>query len=289
MHDSTRAARSDLGFPLLVATLRGVGQIYLQRSALSGALFLAAIAVASWRLVLVALAGSAVGTVTARVLRARDADLDDGLYGFNAALVALAGGVFFRAGLTPVVLTGAGAALSTLLFHVAVRRGWAVFTAPFVLVTMVLLRLLPAEAAPFAPMHHLAEVLARQFGQVIFLDRTVSGALCLAGVFAGGVRSGLAALAASLLVVALGVTLPANLDLLHAGLYGFNAVLVAIALHQQRPRWPETLAGALLATVLTAVAAAAGARVLTAPFVVVAWLGTRRRLPSPHVAPNMMT
>ena len=255
------------------AVLRGIAQIYLQPSALSGVAFLAAIAVASWELALFALGGSIIGTATGFALRAARTDLDDGLYGFNATLVALAGGVFFPR--QPAVLLAA--IVSTLLFHVALKKKWNVFTAPFVLTTLLLFQLFTPSASPLAPVQHVAEVLARHFGQVIFLDGTVSGLLCVLGVFLGNRTSGLAALAASTLVLALGLLLPSNTTALHGGLYGFNAVLTAIALHQQRPRWLHTLAGALLATVMSAVAMYVGVRTLTAPFIVVAWLGSRRR------------
>lgn len=255
------------------AILRGVGQIYLQPSALSGLAFLAALAITSWQLALYGLAGSALGTATGFALRAPRKDLDDGLYGFNATLVALAGGVFFPR--EPLIVVAV--LISTLLFHLAVKLKWNVFTTPFVLVTLALFQLLTPTSSPLASVHHAAEVVARHFGQVIFLDDTWSGLLCVLGVFVGIRTSGLAALAASALVLTLGLLLPSNTTALHGGLYGFNAVLTAIALHQQRPRWLHTLAGALLATVITAAAMYVGVRSLTAPFIVVAWLGSRRR------------
>lgn len=255
------------------AILRGIGQIYLQPSARSGLVFLTALALASWELALYGLAGSALGTATGVALRASRQDLDDGLYGFNAALVALAGGVFFPR--HPSILVAV--LISTLLFHLAVKRQWNVFTAPFVLTTLALFQLLTPAVTPLAPVRHVAEVLVRHFGQVVFLDGTWSGLLCVLGVFLGNRRSGLAALAASALVLTLGLLLPGDATALHGGLYGFNAVLTAIALHQQRPRWLPTLAGALLATVISALAMYVGMRPLTAPFIVVAWSGSRRR------------
>lgn len=259
--------------------LRGVGQIFLQPSPISGALFLAALALNSWMFAVFALVGSLVGTLVGVALHAAPKDLDDGLYGFNAALVALAGAVFLPLDARSIAFTALGVIASTALFHFAVLRRLSVFTAPFVLTTLVLL-LLPLNAAqPTEPVHHVTEVALRHFGEVIFLDGTVPGLLCLLGVFAGTRTSGLAALAASAMVLVLGLVLPVATQPFEAGLHGFNAVLAAIALHQQRPRWLETLGGALVATLLTAAAIHFGVRALTAPFVMVAWLGTRRRSP----------
>lgn len=254
--------------------LRGVGQIYLQPSARSGLAFLAALVVTSWQLALFALAGTALGTLTGLLLRASPKDLDDGLYGFNPALVGIAGGVFMP---SQFVVVAIACVVSTLLFHVAVIRRWNVFTAPFVLVTLVLLQVFPTAGSPLSTAHLELEIVSMHFGQVMFLDHPWSGLLCVLGVFLGNRTSGLAALIASALSVALGLGAPIDRIAFEGGLYGFNAVLTAIALHQQRPRWLHTVAGALLATVVTALALYAGVRALTAPFIVVAWLGSHRR------------
>lgn len=257
------------------AVLRGVGQIYLQRSAVSGALFLAALAVESIGLAVFAFVGSLTGVVTALLLRVNQDDIDDGLYGFNAALVALMGAAFLHLDVTGLLVTGLAVIVSTLQFHLARRRGWQVFTAPFVL-TALTLTLLPMGLITATPARLEVEVIARHFGQVMFLDNTWSGLLCVAGVFAGARVSGVAALVASALVFALTLLVPGAPHAQQAGLYGFNAVLTAIALHQQQPRWLHTTLGALLATALTALAIHFDVRVFTAPFVVLAWLGTRR-------------
>ncbi|MGV3620292.1 MAG: urea transporter [Archangium sp.] len=254
--------------------LRGVGQIFLQPSVLSGIAFLAALTVTSWKLAIFALAGTALGTLTGLLLRATRKDLDDGLYGFNAALVGIAGGALMPS--QPVAVAIA-CIVSTLLFHVAVIRKWNVFTAPFVLVTLVLLQVFPPAGSPLSTAHYDLEIVSMHFGQVMFLDHPWSGLLCVLGVFLGNRTSGLAALIASALIVALGLVTPVDRIAFEGGLYGFNAVLTAIALHQQRPRWLHTVAGALLATVITALAMYVGVRALTAPFIVVAWLGSRRR------------
>lgn len=258
------------------ALLRGVGQIYLQKSSLAGAVLLVAIALTSWKLALFAVVGSALGALTGRLVNAGPTDIDDGLYGFNATLVALAGGVFLPMNALHLVVIAT--ICSTLLFHFARRRKWNVFTAPFIVATLVMLQLVSTNGSPFEPLLHSAEVIARHFGQVIFLDNTWSGLACLVAVFIGSRSSAVIAFTASGLVVALGLVLPVDANAFHGGLYGFNAVLTAIALHQQRRSFIETLGGALLATLLTSLAMYAGVRSLTAPFVLVAWLGTR--LPS---------
>lgn len=249
--------------------LRGVGQIYLQRSALAGGFFLLALAMADPWWAVATFIGSVLG---AQFPFAEKTSREDGLYGFNSALVALAVVVFFPR--TPVMLLIGVAAcvISSALFHLAHRRGLQVFTAPFVVTTWALFALFtPSGGTTPAPLH-VVEVVARHFGEVIFLGGTWPGVVCAIGVFVGSRKSGVIALAASTLVLAL--LLPVSSEARDAGLYGFNAVLAAIALHQQRPNVAIALAGAVLAAALTWLTLEW--RPLTAPFVLVAWLGTLR-------------
>ncbi len=251
--------------------LRGVGQIFLQRSALAGGLFLLALALADPWWAAAAFIGSALGTefpFTDKTSR------DDGLYGFNAALVALAVVVFFPHTTSMLLIGVAACVFSTALFHFAHRRGLRIFTAPFVVTTWLLFALItPTPGAAASAPTHVVEVIVRHFGEVIFLGGTWPGLLCAIGVFVGSRKSGLVALAASTLVLLLAVADDAR----DAGLYGFNAVLAAIALQQQRHNVVVALAGAVLAGALAGLTLEW--RPLTAPFVLVAWLGTLRSRP----------
>ena len=75
---------------LLEAWLKGVGQVFLVGNAVTGAIFVVALAVNSWRAALFALLGSAAGMGTALAFGASRAMVGEGLYGFSAVLTAVA-------------------------------------------------------------------------------------------------------------------------------------------------------------------------------------------------------
>lgn len=261
----------------VIAVLRGVGQIFLQRSWLSGCLFLLALALGSLRFAFAALIGSALGFLMGRLLRAPREALDEGLYGFNGALVALATAALFEP--TPLVLaTGAAAVLSaTALFDVARRHGVAVFTAPFVACAWLMLAVLPRSAStPLEAPEHVAAIALRHIGEVVFLGGTLSGAVCLVGIFAGSWREGVVAGVVSLLTVGCGVVFQS--PGFSEGLLGFNAVLTAIAVWQMHRGFVVVCLASLVATAMSWAALHWQLPMLTAPFVATAYFYKMRPL-----------
>jgi urea transporter len=129
------------------------------------------------------------------------------------------------------------------------------------------------------------DVNLRGVGQVMFQDNPLSGALFLAaiawGSFAAGVPqvlfAGLLAVAAATLTAQ---WLRVDRASLHAGLYGFNGVLVGLALATFLAPGPLLWAYVVLGAAVSVVAMEATARVakawsmpaLTFPFVLVTWL-----------------
>ncbi|HMZ47371.1 MAG TPA: urea transporter, partial [Flavobacteriales bacterium] len=86
---------------ILLLPLRGLGQIMLQENAATGLLFLIGIAWASPVMALAAWLAVCCGTATAILLKYDRAEIEQGLYGFSAALVGVAL-VLFR-GIGPLV------------------------------------------------------------------------------------------------------------------------------------------------------------------------------------------
>ena len=80
----------------LRAGLRGIGQVFFQENALTGACFVLGLAVSSPLMATGAVVGSAIGTATAWVLKFDKAELSAGIYGFNSALVGIATLFFFQ-------------------------------------------------------------------------------------------------------------------------------------------------------------------------------------------------
>lgn len=311
-----RAPLSALGFA--DAVLRGIGQVMLQNNSYTGLLLLLGIAYNAPLLAWAAILGTVASTATALLLGVNRKLVRDGLFGFNGALAAIALLVFLQ--LTPlawacVVFAAAGstivmAALSELL------KVWNVpaLTAPFVLASWCFFlatarfgRLEPTGLLPAANLPKAAVVegvvnastvvdgLFNGIAQVFFQESVVTGVLFLLGLFFSSRIASVAALVGSFsgLLVAWGMG--AAETSIHAGLFGFNSVLVAIALGSVFFA-PSKLTAvytflALIATpVVTAAVSAAmqplGLPGLTLPFVLVTWLFLWAGKAFPALAPS---
>lgn len=260
--------------------LRGIGQVFFQKNAVSGLLMLIGIAVSDWRAALLALAGNIVGNLTAAVCRYAPREIEKGLYGFNGTLVGIAVGVFFRLGWGSAILLVAGSALSTWIAHIFLLTRKPGYTAPFILATWVLLGAV-ALLAPALRSEAVTETAAApqwfqaftlHFGQVMFQGASVVTGLCfMAGIAVNDRLALLYALWGAALPLAVAFLLP-NFGEYNTGLYGYNAVLCAIALagHTGRDTLWATVA-VLLSVGLQWLGMAAGAMTLTAPFVLAVW------------------
>lgn len=114
----------------IAAVLRGLAQVMFQDSWITGIVFFAGLALASRQAAAWALIGSAVGLVAARGLGYSPSLAEAGLFGFNAALAAIALGGRFR---DNAMLPLAGILLSTVIAQWFLLAGLPALTAPFVL------------------------------------------------------------------------------------------------------------------------------------------------------------
>ena len=290
--------------------LRGIGQVMFQDNPLSGALFLAAIAWASWaagtpRLAMATIVAVVVATLMAHWLRVDRGALRSGLYGYNATLVGLALATFLAPGmlLWVYVVLGAMVSVVAMLAISNAMKAWGVsaLTFPFVLTTWLMLlatygfaglvgHALPSgsvvgavQAYPTDPLDVVGVVqgVFRSISQVFLKSSVVAAILLLAGLLVGSPAAAAFALAGAVIAVATAHLLGAESDLITGGLLGFSPVLTAIALGTvfYRPS-VRVAAYAALGTVFTVVAQAAlnvaltplAIPALTAPFVLVAWL-----------------
>lgn len=261
--------------------LRGIGQVFFQKNALSGLLMLVGIAVSDWRAALLALAGNIIGNLTAAVCRYAPKEIEEGLYGFNGTLVGIAIGVFFRSGWEGAALLVAGSALSTWITHIFLQTRKPGYTAPFILATWVLLgavALLAPTLRPEAVTETVAasprwlQAFTLHFGQVMFQGGSVITGLCfMAGIAVNDRLALLYALWGAVLPLAVAFLSP-DFGEYNTGLYGYNAVLCAIALagHTRCDFLWATVA-VLLSVALQWLGMAAGAITLTAPFVLAVW------------------
>ncbi|WEK50055.1 MAG: urea transporter [Candidatus Kaistia colombiensis] len=297
-----------LGF--IDINLRGAGQVIFQNNPLTGLFFLAAIvwgAIAGGQIDIAigAIVALVVATVTAMLLDADKASLDQGLFGFNGVLVGAAVPTFLANGATMWFILLVGAAVSTVVMLAVskVMKTWEApaLTFPFVLTTWFLVlgaysfgQVPIASMGPPALPHTVAGgvesaanatelFLAWLKGpaQVFLINNPVSGVLVLIGLLVSSPwAAGLAALGAAV-ALAVSLALGASLSAVTAGLYGFSPVLTAVALGCVFYT-PSTrvLAFALLGTIFTVIVQGAmdaglaplGIPTFTAPFVFVTWL-----------------
>lgn len=261
--------------------LRGVGQVMFQNNALSGLLMLAGIAISDWRAAMLALAGNIAGNLAAIACRYPAKEIGDGLYGFNGTLVGIATGVFFRFGWIIILQLIAGAVLSTWLtrFFLLIRKPG--YTAPFILSTWALLGI-AALLTPTLRSETTIEIItlsprwfqafSLHFGQVMLQGASVITGLCfIAGIAVNDRLAFLYALWGAMLPLTI-VFLLHDFGEYNMGLYGYNAVLCAIALTGYTARdfvW-ATLA-ILLSITLQWTGITAGIVTLTSPFVIAVW------------------
>ena len=101
-----------------------------------------------WTLGVTCFLGALIGTLTAKALKAKDADIEFGLYGFNASLAYMCVMFTFATNdahetwtaASPLlwVLGAVAAVIATVIMHVFVTKGWTAFTFPFVVTCWVL-------------------------------------------------------------------------------------------------------------------------------------------------------
>ncbi|MFD7736048.1 urea transporter [Kitasatospora phosalacinea] len=284
----------------LAAALRGVGQVGLQPHLLTGALVLAGLWAAGREVGLPATLGTLVSTAAAYALGVDRGSVVLGLQGYSGCLtgIALVGSLGDHP--AAYALTAVGCVLCTVLTAALTALlgpyGLPVLTAPFCLATGALLAAAPA----FGRLPHPAAVTVpapvtapgaltcsdlwhaffANVSQVFLVDDWHVGLIVLAGLACAGARAVLAAALGSAAGTATAWALGAPAAQVAAGLHGYNAVLVGIALGAVL--LPETpwnagyaLFGAALSTglaaALTALLAPLGGRTLTWPFVLTTW------------------
>ena len=290
--------------------LRGIGQVMFQDNPLSGLLFFIAIGWGSWaagepEVAIGGLVALVAGTLTAQWLRVDTAELNAGLYGFNAYLTGIALPTFMAP--TPqlwvYVVLGGVVSVVVMLALVRVLKTWgvAVLTAPFVLVSWLLLlgtnafsgldgsalppagQIVPIDpaAANLLQPGEFLQGLLTSISQVFLKGHGPVALLLLAGLAVSSRPAALFALLGAATGLITAHALGAESQLITAGLLGFNPVLTAIALGAvfYRPSFRVVLY-TLLATVLSVIVQGAmiaamtpvGIPTLTAAFVLVTWL-----------------
>ncbi|MER7283850.1 urea transporter [Dactylosporangium sp. NPDC000244] len=291
------------------ACLRGASQVMLQNNPLTGLLILGAIAWGSIRtgtaaVIVGVLVALIVGTLTARLLRVSAASWRQGLFGFSPLLTGAALTTFLadRPLLWVYVVLGAAVTTVVTLALSNVLRIWGVaaLTFPFVLTSWFLLmgayqfaRIgistlshpalpVPSERANVPlTFEFLATGMLKGVAQVFLIDDWISGVVILVALAVNSRAVAVAAILGTVVGTFVAIGLGVYGDPIGKGLWGFNAVLTAVALAVvlYRPS-PAVAVYALLGTItavcvqaaLTTALTPLGIPTLTAPFVIATWL-----------------
>ncbi|MBO4205690.1 urea transporter [Micromonospora echinofusca] len=288
--------------------LRGAAQVLLQNNPLTGLLILIAV---GWgaidnglpRAAVGAVVGLVVGTVTALALRVDPASWRQGLFGFSPLLTGIAVPTFLADRPLMWLYLVFGAAATTVvtlaLNAVLTRWGLTALTFPFVLTTWALLlaayqfdrfvvttrlppRLPGGQAAAGGTFDwDLVPTFLRGVSQVFLIDSWISGLLIVVALLVNSWWSALFAVVGSVGATLLALWFGADGASLDKGLFGFNAVLTAVAVGVVLHR-PGVLVTAytlfgIAFTLVVQMAMATflgplGIPVLTGPFNVATWL-----------------
>ncbi len=264
------------------ACFKGISQVFLIENVITGVFFLAGIFYHSRCLGVGAVFGALVGTGLALLLRYKDDDIRQGLYGYNSTLVCLAILYFFGLTIPALIASFLGAILSVFITNI-MRCTWRLptFTAPFIVSTWIVMSVLltfrfaPLQMSPLPIVNTISMVsaLCLGVGQVMFLEDVVAGAILLVGILVGSRVLGLYALLGAALGVAVSIACSLPIGMMNLGLFGFNGVLCGIALAERK--WSQAywaMAATSVSIFMVYGMLKMGFISLTSPFVISTWV-----------------
>lgn len=281
----------------LNSLLRGISQVMLQNNWVSGLVFLIGIFFNSTLLGIGAFVGALVSTLTAHLIKADATSIKNGLFGFNGVLVAIALLHFLDP--SPLVwgymifATSCSTVIAVACMKLTDTWKIPAFTFPFVVTTLCFLLAHPYfgaihsnENLPTANFSELSvpfflKALPQGVSQVFFQKNTISGILFLIALLISSGRSFLLGVLGSTVGIIVAWGMGADQLLIGSGVFGFNAVLTAIAVGDQFHKISlgavfYVLSATILATVMFATLSTAFAPIgvppLTLPFVLVSWI-----------------
>ncbi len=277
---------SDEAIPAPVRTVaRGIGQIFFQENAVTGGLFTLGILVNSPLMAVGAVAGSAIGAITAGAAKFDAVEVSAGIYGFNSSLVGIATLFFFRPGVGSLGLLVVGCVVAAFLTRLMRRFvPFTTYTMPFIVTTWAVFflgialgvaRVEPAAVVAGTPAPVVVpsiEAVFHGIGQVKFQGSIWAGILFLVGIALSDWRHAAWVLAASIIATSMAFLLHSPREDIALGLYGYNATLAAVALYLWKRSLIPPLLGILLTIPLTEYFPLSGLPTLTTPFVLATWM-----------------
>lgn len=260
--------------------LRGIGQVMLQNNALTGLLFLVGIFYNSWIMGLGSIIGVIISTYSAYLFKYKKDDIENGLYGFNGVLVGIAIYFFFGLNLISTIFVILGSIFSTVIMY-QMKRIIPAFTAPFVISTWIVFLIIKfLDIIPFLnssldkvnSLNTLSSV-SMGFGQVMFQGSIITGIIFFIAILVNSRKAAVYAIYGSILGVLFALIFSLPISMINIGLFGYNAVLSAIALGDKN--WKAFIFASiaiLLSVLINYGLGFTGVITLTAPFVLATWI-----------------
>lgn len=281
------------GISFISQLLKGFSQIMLQDNSLTGFFIVIGIFIGNLQCGMAAVLATTAGTLWAHLSKYDQTEINNGLYGFSPALTGVVMIVFFSSTLLTWCLVIAGGVAAAWIQHIFIVRKIPAYTFPFVVVAWTFI--ISVRNLSLIPASEIAEThfgiqrywfissIVRGYGQVIFQGSIISGVLFFIAVLTSDMRAALNGLAASLAGVILSLLNFQPIDQLQAGLFGFNAVLTAIALSMDKKMEVTWKMFGVVITIIIhnmlidyhLLDAVGG--VLTFPFVIATWITTAIR------------
>lgn len=262
--------------------LRSFSQVMFQNSPISGLFFFLGVLINSISMAISMFVAVFCANYFAQKLNYSSEDIENGLYGFNASLVGIAFILFFKLTLWSIVLLIFASFLSVIIFEYMKKniKNFKAFTFPFILTVWVFLFFkgflglesasANIETSTFS--YSFFDAIFTNFAQVFFQDYYLSGILFAIGIFLSSKRDFFYALYASLLAIFIAEIFGFLDNEISLGLYGYNAVLVALALINSKKSF-LTISFAILSSVFVVkIFFIFNLIALTFPFVFVSWI-----------------
>lgn len=226
---------------LILYSVKGVSQILLQESYFIGISVLISVCLGSIIQGTALIIGSIIGTLTTYILLKDGKNLENGVYGFNSALFALAIMVFFAPTFGAWLIILIGSVAIPLFQHQFIKRNIQIFTLPFILFTWFIffisvplqqyLQIDPLSQSSQQIINSsilTPEYIIKSFGQVVFQDNILSGAIILLSLLITSPTIFLFTVIASLFFPLFFLPFFTNYNTLNLGLLGFNLILTTI-------------------------------------------------------------
>ncbi|MEH7113585.1 urea transporter [Neobacillus niacini] len=289
-------------FSLILASLKGISQVIFIDRAVSGAIILLAISISSYSLGIITLLSSVIGTLIGKIGGAHENSVSTGLYGYNSVLTGMALTLFLT-GPSKWIIALFGAAIAAIfsaaMVHFLKNTAIPILTFPFIILTWFMLlssyrlkafqlsnTLIPQSLRQWelniAGKVNWTEGIFNGIGQIFFLDNILSGILLFIAVFWAGWRFGLYAVIGNAVALFTSYGLGGEHSLILMGLYGYNAILTALAValvYKTNDNRYALLTGILAACLTVPLTASIstwllpyGIPTLTMPFVLCTWL-----------------